>query len=490
MVVTNLNGGPRIRLGLEVINNLLKELSNPHLKLPLVHIGGTNGKGSICAHIEQILRHSNYRVARFTSPYLRKPSDSITIDGKPMDDQDFLKTLKLVESVSNENGLKPTGFEVLTAIAFQTFSNRVDDLDLAVVEVGMGGESDCTNVCGSDNTLVSCLTPIGLDHQSFLGSTIEEITNVKAGISKRNVPIVLAQQNFEGVEKLIRSKARLIGTELYNVPKYPVDQYLSDPPQPFSLPKFFEDDLTAEKQKIPNPLSSTHNATYQHQNASTAVSVAHILRSHPHPLSLIPSLSKNITDESILKGLQGPTMRGRMEWVTLKTVKRETIPVLIDGAHNSEGGKALGSYLHKISKPITMIISMSSPRDPSEFIRSLNIKKLQRMNKLKIIITEFSTEDDHYPKEMGGLISETKRPVSSQEILKSFKDYFEDIDQDLQGENSIERIPNLIIAKDVREALETCERRYEEVGKNNCIVVCGSLYLVRDLIIELDKEQG
>ncbi|EHY55817.1 folylpolyglutamate synthase [Exophiala dermatitidis] len=211
-----------ITLGLQRISRLLAPLFAKYpagLPWKAIHITGTNGKGSVAALISTFLSASGYRVGRFTSPHLIDRWDCITLDQKVVDRDVFLAAEERVQkrSLSQSQSQagssdatttddKPSEFEILTATAFELFTSQ--GMDVAVVECGLGGRLDATNVLRPQDVLVSVLTKVGLDHTDFLGETIERITEEKAGIFKPGVPVVVDESNAENVLDVVRRKVR------------------------------------------------------------------------------------------------------------------------------------------------------------------------------------------------------------------------------------------------------------------------------------------
>ncbi len=177
-----------IKLGLENINRLLAELGDPHLTLRCIHVAGTNGKGSVCAMLDAILREAGHTVGLYTSPHLVDFSERIRIQGLPIPHNDINAGLKNLRELSSTWEHSPTFFEFTTALALDWFAGRCD---IAIIETGMGGRLDATNVV---NPLVSVITPIAMDHMQWLGGTLAEIASEKAGIIKEGRPIVSAAQ--------------------------------------------------------------------------------------------------------------------------------------------------------------------------------------------------------------------------------------------------------------------------------------------------------
>ncbi|MEK6869330.1 MAG: folylpolyglutamate synthase/dihydrofolate synthase family protein, partial [Nanoarchaeota archaeon] len=178
---------PKWTLGLDRIESLLKKLGNPEKKLRCIHVAGTNGKGSVCAMISSILTGAGYKVGLYTSPHLKKFNERIRINNKLISDKDIVKYyLKIKKYVTNQSF-----FEITTAMAFLYFADK--KVDFAVLEVGLGGRLDATNVV---TPLVSIITNIGLEHTKYLGNTIKKVAYEKAGIIKNNVPVVTAAEGI------------------------------------------------------------------------------------------------------------------------------------------------------------------------------------------------------------------------------------------------------------------------------------------------------
>jgi len=204
-----------IHLGLERITALLRSLGDPQLATPVVHVAGTNGKGSVCAYLESIFRESGLQVGRFTSPHLVEVRDCITIKGRTISRAAYEESRRLVETADAKDKIQASSFELLTATAFLAFKREHPPLDLAVVEVGMGGRTDATNVC--PKPLATVITPIDMDHQAFLGNTPAEIASVKGGIIKRGVPCIVSPQAYGEAMAALETIARSQDTTLIEV---------------------------------------------------------------------------------------------------------------------------------------------------------------------------------------------------------------------------------------------------------------------------------
>jgi len=277
-----------IKLGLTSIIKLLNELKVPDPKMPIIHVAGTNGKGSTCAFMDSILRASGHRTGLFTSPHLISFRERISLDGIPANERDIAETLTILKELLSEWKEVPTFFEITTALAFKLFTEK--KMDVAVVEVGLGGRLDSTN---SVLPSVCVITPISFDHQHILGETITEIANEKAGIIKEGVPVISAPQHKDA-RAVLDSKAKAMGTSV----------------------QYVENSLDGE--------SISLQGKHQRQNAALAVAA-------------LENCHLEISRDSYAKGLADTKWRGRFEQFPQKSGK----DIIIDGAHNIEGAKAL-----------------------------------------------------------------------------------------------------------------------------------------------------
>jgi dihydrofolate synthase/folylpolyglutamate synthase len=193
---------------LDRVRTLLEQLGNPHESVQAVHVAGTVGKGSTVAMIASILEGCGYTVGQFTSPHVTDVRERLAINGRPIDRSDFVDLMRQVKAASERAEIEPTYFEILTAAAFRYFADQA--VDLAVIETGLGGRLDCTNVI---TPLVSVITRIDYDHMQILGSTLAEIATEKAGIFKPGVPAITIEQP-EGVEDVLRAEAARIGAPI------------------------------------------------------------------------------------------------------------------------------------------------------------------------------------------------------------------------------------------------------------------------------------
>ncbi|MBR8835381.1 MAG: hypothetical protein DSM106950_15475, partial [Stigonema ocellatum SAG 48.90 = DSM 106950] len=190
-----------VHLGLNRIQKLLTNLGNPHHRVPIIHVAGTNGKGSVCAYLSSVLTEAGYRTGRYTSPHLVDWTERICLNEQPISSEELYQLLLQVQAAISPHEELPTQFEVFTAAAWLYFAQS--KVDVAVVEVGLGGRLDATNVC--DRPLVTIITSISLDHLETLGSTITAITTEKAGILKPGCPVVVGPLPPDA-QKVVRSR--------------------------------------------------------------------------------------------------------------------------------------------------------------------------------------------------------------------------------------------------------------------------------------------
>jgi len=355
-------------LGLNTIKELLKRLGNPQNELKVVHIAGTNGKGSIMTFVQNILMESGYKVGRYCSPAVFNEREIIRINDEYISEEqsaDLLTRIKeKCDSMYSEGLPHPTSFEIETAEALMFFKEQ--NCDIALIECGMGGETDATNVF--EKVLCSVIATISLDHTQFLGSTIEEITKVKSGIIKENCPVVMSKQTGEA-ESVIKKVCKQNNSKLI-IPNE----------QDFENVEI--DGLTTKvTYKASNNKEYAINlqtlGTYQIKNAKTAVEVALVLdkaltektnicdesdKNNGTGMKNNINNSGNTIEKNIKKGIEKTVWPGRME-----VISKEPL-IIIDGAHNPgavlELRKTLDLYF--TNKRITFIMGVLSDKDFSK----------------------------------------------------------------------------------------------------------------------------
>lgn len=355
-------------LGLNTIKELLKRLGNPQNELKVVHIAGTNGKGSIMTFVQNILMESGYKVGRYCSPAVFNEREIIRINDEYISEEqsaDLLTRIKeKCDSMYSEGLPHPTSFEIETAEALMFFKEQ--NCDIALIECGMGGETDATNVF--EKVLCSVISTISLDHTQFLGSTIEEITKVKSGIIKENCPVVMSKQTGEA-ESVIKKVCKQNNSKLI----IPTEQ------------DFENVEIDGLRTKVTYKASNNKEyilnlqtlGTYQIKNAKTAVEVALVLdkaltektnicdesdKNNSTGMKNNINNSGNTIEKNIKKGIEKTVWPGRME-----VISKEPL-IIIDGAHNPgavlELRKTLDLYF--TNKRITFIMGVLSDKDFSK----------------------------------------------------------------------------------------------------------------------------
>lgn len=320
-------------LGLERMKHLLAALGNPHRNLNFVHVAGTNGKGSTCAMIESAARAAGLRTGLFTSPHLIEPTERIRLDGRPVSPQLFASAFDRVHKAAEDlirSGLieqHPTYFETVTAMAFLLFEQL--RVDLAVVEVGLGGRLDATNVIQARLVVI---TPVDFDHEKYLGKSLEAIATEKAGILKPGAQAVFAPQREE-VIPVLEERARGLGIEpVWVARSWRAEQVVLTP----SGSRF----VAAGASRVPVncPLPGEHQVT----NALTAIAAAQLL---------------GLPEGAISEGIAGVRWPGRLELV------RQAPDIYLDGAHNPAGARALAKYIEQFHNGRRVWLIYAAMRD-------------------------------------------------------------------------------------------------------------------------------
>lgn len=308
-------------LGLDRITLLLEKLGSPQDCFLAVHVAGTNGKGSTSAYLSSILRASNLRTGLFTSPFIERFEERIQVDGEVIPADELLDaTLAVKEAadeVEREAGEHPTEFELMCAVAFVHFARR--GCDIAVVECGLGGRLDATNVV---SPAVCVVTRIGMDHTDVLGDTLSAIAAEKAGIIKKGVPVVSWPQQGEAAA-VIRGRCSDMGCELVECD---FSRLHVDPLESVSGPRTFEYEERAYATGL--------LGAYQPTNAAVAIDAARVLAARRPELGIM--------QDAIRKGVADAVWPGRFEAVATSPL------VVVDGAHNPQGAEALAESLREL----------------------------------------------------------------------------------------------------------------------------------------------
>jgi len=399
--------------GLERTEKLLELLGNPHKKLRVIHVAGTNGKGSTAAMIASILSSAGYSTGMYISPHLFRNTERMTIDGIEITEEDFtvyaMQVLNMVKLMGEKGLEEPTQFEMYTAMAFLYFERK--KVDFAVVEVGLGGRFDATNVA---EPLLSVITSIGYDHKDVLGDTIEKIAYEKAGIIKEGSMAVMYPQPYPEASAVIETVCREKGAILAEAD---IDSLiLKDYGLSGQTVDFKYRDYDIRGMKL--PLIGDH----QLYNAAVALTA----------IAELDKMGHRIEEAGIRKGI------GSVKWpCRLSIVSIEPL-ILVDGAHNEDGINSLRNALLKYfgNRKIIFVIGMLRDKDYAYAIR-----KLMPMAYNVVAAEPFS-----------------ERALSASAMAEAVKPY----------------CSSVISEPDIKKAIEKAKKLYE---KDCMICICGSLYL-------------
>lgn len=326
----SLTGGG-IKLDVTRIKKTLDCIGNPHTQFKSIHIAGTKGKGSVSTFLYSCLKEEEYSVGIYTSPHLINFNERIKVNDIDISDNEIISLVQFIKEKTDEKHIEPTFFEFTTALAFLYFKNK--NIDIAVIEVGLGGRLDATNVI---TPLLSVITTIGIDHTEFLGNTIEQIAYEKSGIIKRNIPIVVSE-NESNVIDVISEIARQNNSSLFQVEKDITYEKIKD--------KHFQ-----TKGIVNDEFEISLDGDFQIKNAVTAILALNILNN---------KCGFKVLLNSIKQGLKKAYIPGRLEQIG---------NILLDGAHNTSAMKAIAEYLKKFDKKFIIILGIKEGKDIDEMI--------------------------------------------------------------------------------------------------------------------------
>ncbi|KAF3928292.1 hypothetical protein AA313_de0208928 [Arthrobotrys entomopaga] len=355
------------------LSRMLKLLPSATFTWRALHVAGTNGKGSVCAYLSSALSSSGIRTGRFTSPHLLDRWDSIVLNEKIVDSALFHETEALVKKRNQDGDIGATEFELLTATAFEIFSR--EKVELAVVEVGLGGRLDATNII--KDPVVTVLTKIGMDHTDFLGDTIEKITREKAGIMKAGAPCVVDASNMENALKVIREVKEEVGAGEVVLAAPELDEdgagvstaigegaaSTGDTPAPTAS-------TAPQLVTIRTPSFGVQSYTpsllgkYQHHNLACAI----------HALSVAAKTYPQITADAVKTGVSQAKNPGRLQWITVKSSVNKKQEMIIDGAHNPEAAEALAQFVDENlrmriqQRNVTWVVGISHGKDAKSIL--------------------------------------------------------------------------------------------------------------------------
>jgi dihydrofolate synthase / folylpolyglutamate synthase len=409
-----------IKPGLERTISILYEIGNPQSKFPSIHVAGTNGKGSVCSIIASVLTEAGYKVGLYTSPHIIEFNERIRINGTEISNNDIIRLAEELLAFSDKIGA--TFFEITTAMAFQYFAEN--EIDIAIIETGMGGRFDSTNVL---NPLLSVITSISKDHEEYLGNTIEEIACEKAGIIKPKIIVVISDSNKK-ILPIFKKKAHETGSEIIYINKrYKgiIKNYNTD----FSM----NVDIKSKEISYDNiltPLAGKH----QLQNLMTAIAALEEIKpgfdfSTQHLKGGLKNIRRNTG------------MASRIELI------RKEPPVVIDVAHNPAGIKELVKTIalcHGKNTKWNIIFGVMADKDIPTMLQSL--KEICS----NLILTK--------PEIERAATIDALEMIASELDFKKFNSF------DLQN--------------DVIDFVKNCKEP---------LLICGSFYLISDLLPHLTK---
>jgi dihydrofolate synthase / folylpolyglutamate synthase len=338
-----------MKLGLESVRALARALDDPQRKFPAVHIAGTNGKGSTAAMTESVLRAAGLRAGLYTSPHLVSITERIRVGADEIAPDEFARLAAGVRAAGErlvaENALPapPTFFEQMTTIAYLYFAEK--KVDLAVLEVGLGGRLDATNIC---EPVVTAITPVGFDHQKYLGDTLASIAGEKAGIVKSGAPVVIAPQSGEAMSAIVARCEEMNAPMI--VTSDPFDVEAAGDGENVGQPRF-RYRAARDEYALRLRLRGRHQIT----NAAVAIHIAEQLR----------IAGFDIPQSAIVEGLNNAEWPGRLEMIR-RSPSQSTL--LLDGAHNAAGARALRDFLdeHFRMTPITIIFGAMADKSIGE----------------------------------------------------------------------------------------------------------------------------
>lgn len=383
-----------IKLGLQNIEKLMDELGNPQDKLNIIHIAGTNGKGSCTSFINSSLVSQGYKVGMFTSPSIYNFEERIRINNKNISEEKLIELMKEVREISNTFEVFPADFELITAIAFLYFYR--ENCDYVIMEVGLGGRLDATNVV--KNPLVTMITSISLDHQQFLGNTLSEIASEKSGIIKENVPLVLYSQSDEVMDIICKIANEKNSSVTFN---------------DLDKTEVLENTINGQVINYKNYKNLKINLIGSHQINNATVSLELLIK--------LRELGVEISDESIYRGFSSVTWPCRFERIL------KSPDFILDGAHNIDGVDkfiANVNYYYDNNKKIA-IFGVLADKDYMDMLSKI-------VPTFDIFLTVRPDSDRAMnSKELKNVISSlTEKPVYS------FEDYKEAIDKAKEMSNN------------------------------------------------------
>lgn len=424
-----------IELGLDRTKEILARLDNPHKKLPpTIHIAGTNGKGSTLSFLKNILQANNKKIHCYTSPHLVEINERIILAGEKISDKFLTECLNICKNIcEKEPKLEPTYFEGLTIAAFLAFSKV--KADYLILEVGMGGRLDSTNVI--DNPLCSVITPISYDHVEFLGNKLSQIAFEKSGIIKKNCPIFVAKQEKEALNVIIeKAKSQNSEIKIFN---QDFDNKISK--KNFNL--LIKNNNSVAKMKLSSPefMAGKH----QIDNATLATYIAYKLLK---PESFLKKILFKFKASKAIKNTKWPARLEKIDsglyFETIKNKSHKDFLIFLDGSHNKQGSETINNFLNNYSGYKKIILfSMLKDKDIKAYLSTIK-------NNIDLLIAfKIENEDKSY---------------STQEILEFCQE--------------------LNIKSEASQNIKTAISSIKEFNHKTLFLICGSLYSAGNFIAQ------
>ena len=376
--------------GLERIGELCEKLSHPEKKLKFIHIAGTNGKGSTSAMLDSVLRKAGYKVGLYTSPYIRVFNERMRIDGENISNEELASLTEYIKPIAEQMTDKPTEFELITALAFEYFARH--NCDIVILEAGMGGRLDSTNII--DTSVISVITGIALDHTAFLGDTVEKIASEKAGIIKKGVPVIYGGADASA-KSVIENKAKEMESDFVAV------DYSSLKINSMALEGTNFDYADYSGLKI------SLLGSYQPRNCAIVLNAVEVLRKKGFEIS----------DSALREGVASAMWPGRFEILSSDPL------IIFDGAHNPQGIEAAveSIKLYFATRKICLVTGVLRDKDYT-YIAS----KLSEVAKAAFTFTPDSPralDSEEYAKVLRGAGIEAQSSESVKEALENAKIY-------------------------------------------------------------------
>lgn len=451
-------------LSLDRISMLLAAL--PRYTRPTIHIAGTNGKGSVTAILDSILRAAGFKTGRFNSPHFLFVRDSIRIDGKAISEATYEQFRGRVVEMDRSIRSQVSSFEILTAAALSTFEGA--QVDVVILEVGLGGRLDATNAVPKEAVIACGITSIDLDHQAILGNTVEAIAREKAGILKQGVPCIVGRQQHPEVLRVIQEVADEMKAQFVLVKHTCV---IGDTPG-LSSGSHTTPSIPSGPILVTTPGGQVIQAQLAllgaHQLDNVALAVTILDRLHSSG-----SLLSRITSQNIAQGIRDTRWPGRLHWTSYSPTlgdgpQRREMRVLVDGAHNPASARALAAYLDSgvRSSHRHFILSVSEAPPPKTPLTTL--APLLRKGDV-VALVPFSP--------VAGM--PWVKPVATEVLSQTVRQ--------LVGSagSGVKAFVGLEDALRWFDAVAECE---DEATRPSFVIVTGSLYLVADLFRLIDRD--